>query len=158
MGINLLGVVGLLLYVGTALFLMIPMVRAARRQKQLATWPRVAALVTAHRISSETYVSCREFEVQYEYDGEPYDRWVGSPDWKAESSTVRQRALHVREAVLRGMNKMAPIGAHLPVMINPADPAEAYFVDRQLPAKAIAIASALVFALFFLVFAYLALQ
>jgi hypothetical protein len=56
------------------------------------------------------------------------------------------------------MNKMAPIGAHLPVMINPADPAEAYFVDRQLPAKAIAIASALVFALFFLVFAYLALQ
>jgi hypothetical protein len=133
------------------------MVRAARRQKRLAMWPRVPALVTAHRISSETLASCRQFRVQFDHDGKPQDRWVSDPDGGWDHATGSPK-VHVKEELLRRMTTLAPVGSQLQVMINPEDPAEVYYVDRQLPAKAIAIASATVFALFFALFVYLALQ
>jgi hypothetical protein len=156
-GINGFAALALLLYVGMALFLLTPMVRAARRQKLQSTWPRVPAVVTAHRISSETLTSCRQFRVQFDYDGQRHDRWVSDPDGGWDHAT-RSLPLHLQEEMRRTMTRLAPVGSELQVMINPQGVDEAYYVARQLPAKAIAVASATVFVTFFALFVYLALQ
>jgi hypothetical protein len=60
------------------------------------------------------------------------------------------------EAAVRKRMAKHPVGSQLAVMVNPTDTNEAYFVERELPARLIFFVALGVFALFFALFAFIA--
>ncbi len=142
---------GLVLFVAVALLLLMPIVRGAARQRVQGTWPRVQARVTEHRLRRQGNDGFREYRVQYEYGGVAHDRFVGVADGSRHHLLASSSAIKVERA-LRHRMANHPVGSLLPVMVNPANPDEAYFVERELPARLIAIVTTAILALFFAAF------
>lgn len=139
---------GLLLLVGVALFFLLPMRHGMRRQARQGKWPRVAALVKEHRIREEGENGFREFRAQYRHGGANHDRWVGVADGTSHTMISDDSSASIYDAVRARMAKQ-PIGSQLAVMINPENRDEAYFVERELPVKAIFYVVLAVFVAFF---------
>jgi len=147
----ILEIAGLALLVAVAAFLMAPMIRAARRQALLARWPRVRADVTAHRVRMSGDAGFPEYGVRYRYEGRDHERFVGSAGGHGHTAYNSYR---VRKAVDEQMARR-PVGSTIEIRVNPAD-GEAYLVERELPALAIAFATGAIFLLFFIVFFFIA--
>lgn len=151
----ILEIAGLLLFLGVALFLLLPMRRGIQRQARQGRWPRVQALVAEHRIREEGHSGFREFRVQYEYGGVAHDRWVGVADGTRHTMLSDSRATNIYKAVRARMAKH-PVGSQLAVMVNPENMDEAYFVERELPVLVIFFVVLGVFAVFLAMFAFVA--
>ncbi len=144
---------GLALLLTTAALLIAPMLRTGRRQAGQARWPRVRGEVTAHQVRTSGDTGYPEYRVRYRFEGRDFDRFVGSADGLGH--TAHRLDSRVRKAVEQRMNRR-PVGSTTEIMVNPADHDEAYVVERELPARAIAFAAGTIFLLFALVFVFIA--
>jgi len=149
----ILEIAGLTLLVAVGAFLIAPMLRSGRRQAAQATWPRVRCEVIEQRYRAAGNRGFAEYRVRYRLDGRECDRFVGSADGLAH--TGKERTSPAPRLVRVHMARR-PVGSAIEIMTNPADPDEAYVVERELPARAIAFATASVFLLLFLVFFFIA--
>jgi hypothetical protein len=143
---------GLALLVAVGAFLITPMIRTGRRQARQARWPRVRGEVTAHQVRTSGDTGFPEYRVRYRFERRDFDRFVGSADGAGHTA---YRDYDVQKAVEKRMSRLPP-GSSIEIMVNPADPDEAYIVERELPARAIAFVTASIFLLFFLVFFFIA--
>jgi hypothetical protein len=149
-------VVGLLLVAGVAAYSLVPMFRAGRRQAAQKQWPRVAAEVLEHRIRESGGGAFPEYRVRYAYGGKEHDAFVGGAD-KAGINLTRARDT-IRRAIEARMVRRRPVGATTELMVNPANAAEAYVLDRELPARALAYGIGAVFLILFVLFAIVTLD
>ena len=149
----ILEIAGLTLLVAVGAFLIAPMLRSGRRQAAQATWPRVRCEVIEHRFRTSGNRGFAEYRVRYRLDGRDFDRFVGSPDGLDHSGSGRNSAPSRIVALQLARH---PVGSTIEIMSNPLDPDEAYVVERELPARAIAFVTVSVFLLFFLVFFFIA--
>ena len=148
----ILEIAGLALLVAVGAFLMAPMIRSGRRQALQSRWPRVRADVTAHRVRISGDTGFPEYGVRYRHEGRDHERFVGTAG--GHGHTAYASSHRVKKAVDERMASR-PVGSTLDIMVNPAD-GEAYLVERELPARAIAFATGAVFLLFFVVFFFIA--
>jgi hypothetical protein len=149
----ILEIAGLLVFLAVAAFLLVPMYRSGGRQRRQAAWPRVQALIKGRRIRTSGNRLYREYFVQYEYAGAAQERWVGVPDATFHTESHEPGGISTHRAVEARMAKH-PDGSKLEVMIHPDNPDEAYFADRELPARTLAYVATAIFAVFFLLFLY----
>jgi hypothetical protein len=149
----ILEIAGLALLLFVAAFLIVPMIRSRDRQATQKEWPRVRGKVTAQRVRMEGNTGFPEYCVSYRIDGRNYEGYAGSADRLGH--THYDLDYGVRSAVDAKMARR-PVGSHIDVKVNPADPAEAYIVERELPARMIVYVVGAIFLLFFLLFAALA--
>jgi Protein of unknown function (DUF3592) len=130
---------GLLIVVSACL--LIPLVRAALRQRAMQAWPQVTGFVVAHHVRlTEQQVAFPEHEVRYQAAGRELVSRCGARNLAghtnySDSTTSGRR---VQRAVQRLLDRH-PVGSTIRVMVNPAHPAEAYLVERELPLMAIAV-------------------
>ena len=147
---------GLLVFLAVGAFLLVPMYRSGGRQRRQAGWPRVQALVKDRRIRTSGTRLYREYFVQYEHAGAVHERWVGVPDGTFHTASDEPGMSTPR--ALKAQMAKHPDGSKLEVMVHPDNPDEAYFADRELPARTLAYVATVIFAIFFLVFLYVAWQ
>lgn len=149
----ILEIAGLALLVTIAALLIAPMIRTGRRQALQAQWPRVRGEVTEHQVRMSGDTGFPGYRVRYRFEGLDFDRFFGSADGLGH--TAYNRDYRVKRAVGEQMARR-PVGSSIEIMVNPVDHGEGYVVERELPARAIAFATAAIFLLFFLVFAFIA--
>lgn len=149
----ILEIAGLTLLVAVAAFLIAPMLRTGRRQALQSKWPRLRCEVIEHRVRTSGDTGFAEYRVRYRLEGQDVDRFVGAADGLGQTGYARGST--VPRAVRLQMARW-PVGSTIEIKANPMDPEEAYIVDRELPARAIAFVTASVFLLFFLVFFFIA--
>lgn len=149
----ILEIAGLALLLAVAAFLIAPMLRSGRRQAIQSKWPRVRCEVIEHRVRTGGNRLFAEYCVRYRLRGRDFDRFVGSADGLGQTGEGHNSP--VSRAVAVQMARR-PVGSTIEIMANPVDLDEAYVVERELPARAIAFATASVFLLFFLVFFFIA--
>ncbi len=136
-----------LLLVLVAIALLVPLIRAAVRQRQVHAWPNVTGFVVAHRLRQESN-GCYypEHQVRVQLDGRETLAWCGSPD-RAPITGTDDRTSEPEVAAQRVLDRHR-VGLAIPVRVNPRDHAEAYRVERELPLTLIAVLAASVFAAF----------
>ncbi|HET8774165.1 MAG TPA: DUF3592 domain-containing protein [Thermoanaerobaculia bacterium] len=149
----ILEIAGLALFVFVAVFLLVPMFRSSRRQAAQQRWPRVRAEVLGLGVRMRGSTGHAEYRVRYNMDGRTYEELAGSAD--GLGYTHYDVDYDVKRAVDAKMARH-PVGSQIDVMVNPANHAQAFFVERELPARALAYAATAIFALFFIVFVVLA--
>jgi hypothetical protein len=149
----ILEIAGLALFVFVAVFLLVPMFRSSGRQAVQQQWQRVRAEVLALRVRMSGNTGHAEYRVRYDLAGRTHEEWAGSPD--GLGYTHYDIDYDVKRAV-DGKMARHPVGSQIDVMVNPANHAQAFFVERELPARALAYVATAVFALFFIVFVVLA--
>ncbi len=149
----ILEIAGLALFVFVAVFLLVPMFRSSRRQAEQRQWPRVRAEVLGLGVRMNGNTGYAEYRVRYAIDGRTYEELAGSAD--GLGYTDYDRDYDVKRAV-DGKMARHPVGSQLDVRINPANHAQVFFVERELPARALAYVATAIFALFFVVFVVIA--
>ncbi len=147
----ILEVGGLLLLTLTAAFLLVPLIRAALRQRRMHAWPQVTSFVLAHRSRVVQNAHFPEHQVRVQLAGRETVVWCGSPDragitgHHTPGSGIRPRADSAAQRVL----ERHPVGQPLVVRVNPRDHSEAYRVERELPLTLIAAVATAAFAALF---------
>lgn len=149
----ILEIAGLSLLLFVAVFLIVPMWRSSRRQADQQQWLRVRGEVIAQRVRMEGDTGFPEYLVRYRIDGREYEEYAGSADRLGH--THYSLNYKVKRAV-NGKMARTPVGSHIEVKVNPANPREAHLIERELPARALAYAAGAIFLLFFLFFVALA--
>jgi hypothetical protein len=145
----ILEIAGLSLFLLVAVFLLVPMFRSSRRQGAQRQWPRVRGEVLEHRVRMERSAGLMEYRVRYAIGGRTYEEYAGAPD--GIGYTHYDSDYDVRRAVDAKMARH-PVGSPIELIVNPASHAEAFFVERQLPARALAYVVSAIFLVFFLIF------
>lgn len=139
-------VAAFLLLCFAAAFLTWPIVKAALRQRRREAWPKVTGTVIEQRRREEERGIHLEYLVSYEYDGEPVE--TIARDWSPGVYTGPEET-HGLTAFREAMQKRLDLytaGAPIPLMVNPSDPAKAFYRrGRTWPLFAIAAVVALVF-------------
>lgn len=149
----ILEIAGLLLFLLVAFGLLYPMLKGIRRQRAQSAWPRVRGVVTEHRVVVRGDSGFPEYRVRYTFGGQEYESFCGSP--APVGHTAYERNYRVQQAVQGAMAKR-PVGETTEIMVDPADPERAHIVERELPARAIAIVVSGVFLVFLVVFVIIA--
>ena len=144
---------GLVLFAAVALFLLVPMFRSGRRQAEQARWPRVRAEVLEQRVRLRGDTGFAELRVRFEVDGRAHESLAGSPD--GLGYTHYGINYKVRKAVDAKMARRA-VGSRIDVLVNPADPAEVFFVERELPARTLTYVATAIFLVFLAIFVVVA--
>ncbi len=129
------------------------MVRSSKRQAMQKQWPRLRGEVVAQRVRMEGNAGYPEYFVRYEIDGRLHEQYAGSASRLGH--THYDSNYRVKRAVDASMARN-PAGSHIEIKVNPSDPSEVYFVERELPTRALALVAGAIFLLFFLLFAALA--
>ena len=135
-----------LLLVLVAIALLVPLIRAAVRQRQVHAWPEVTGFVTAHRLRQEPNGYYPEHQVQVQLDGRETLVWCGSPD-RAPITGTDELTSAPEKAAQRVLDRHR-VGIAIPVRVNPQDHTEAYRVERELPLTLISVLASSVFAAF----------
>jgi Protein of unknown function (DUF3592) len=136
---------GLVLLTVVAALLLTPLIRAALRQRAMDRWPRVTGFVEGHHVREEANgTAYPEHQVRYQTAGREFVSMCGEPN-RAGYTNYRRgtRTSFVRAAVKRRLDRH-PVGQTVVVMANPANPAEAFIVQRELPLTAIAAAATVI--------------
>lgn len=149
----ILEIAGLSLFLFVAAFLLYPMFRSSKRQAVQGRWPRVRGEVLEQRVRMEGSTGLITYRVRYAVDGRSYEEYAGAPD--GLGYTHYDRDYDVRRAVDAKMARRA-VGSPIELMVNPANHAEVFFVERQLPARALAYVVSAIFLVFFVVFVAIA--
>ena len=156
----ILEVAGLLLLALAGGFLLWPLGRAALRQRRMHAWPQVTGFVMAHQSRVTQAGHFPEHQVRIQLAGRETVTWCGSPDragitgHHTPGSGIRPRPDSAAQRVL----ERHPVGQPIVVRVNPADHAEAYRVERELPLTLIAgLATAAFAALFGVAIAWIGL-
>jgi hypothetical protein len=135
-----------LLLVLVAIALLVPLIRAALRQRRVHAWPTVTGFVVAHRLRQEPNGYFPEHQVRVQLDGRETLAWCGSPD-RAPITGTDDRTSRPELAAQRVLDRHR-VGIAIPVRVNPRDHAEAYRVERELPLTLISVLASSVFAAF----------
>lgn len=135
-----------LLLVLVAIALLVPLLRAAVRQRQIRGWPQVTGCVTDHRLRRERDGYYPEHQVRVQLDARETVAWCGSPN-RAPITGTDDRTSEPEVAAQRVLDRYA-VGIAIPVRVNPRDHAEAYRVERELPLTLISVLVSAVFAAF----------
>lgn len=149
----ILEIAGLALFVFVAVFLLVPMFRSSKRQAEQRRWPRVRAEVLALRVRMSGSTGLAEYRVRYNMNGRTYEELAGSAD--GLGYTHYDVNYKVKRAVDAKMARH-PVGSQIELMVNPANHAQVFFVERELPARALAYVVTAIFALFLIAFVALA--
>jgi len=148
----ILEIAGLALFLFVAAFLLWPMFRSGDRQRVQKQWPRVRGKVTEQRVRMAGGTGFPEYRVRYRFRNEDREAFAGSPDGLGHT---RYNDYDVRKAV-DGKMARKPVGSSIEIMINPANDAEIYIVERELPARTIAFVVGAIFLLFLVIFVVIA--
>lgn len=138
-----IGAVALLVFV--AGFFLWPIVKGVRRQAKLGAWHAVTGTVIDHRTRAVAGGTIAEFLVRYEAGGVVREELCGSQD-RLPYQLGTDRSSTDLQAVLKRYFRRYPVGAPIPLRVNPAHPTVAYVRERGLPMIAIGIAVAAAFA------------
>ena len=137
---------GLILLIVVSMFLLTPLIRAAIRQRAMDRWPRVTGFVEAHHVREEENRDCviLEYRVRYQTAGTRVR--VDVRRCRIARGSPRLHTVGPRVDVSSGPPSHArldrfPVGQTIVVMANPADPAQAYLVQRELPLTVIALSA-----------------
>lgn len=149
----ILEIAGLTLFLFVAAFLLWPMFRSGDRQRVQKQWPRVRGEVTEQRVRIVGDTGFPEYRVRYRYRNDDREAFVGSADKLGYSHYNLD--YNVRTAVDAKMARK-PIGSPIEIMINPANDAEVYLVERELPARMIGFIVAGIFLVFLVIFVVIA--
>jgi Protein of unknown function (DUF3592) len=149
----ILEIAGLLLFLFVAGFLLYPMFRSSKRQATQRRWPRVRGEVVEQRVRMEGSTGLITYRVRYAVDGRSYEEYAGAPDGLGYTNydieyDVR-RALDAKVA-------RHPVGSQIELMVDPSNHAAVFFLERQLPARALAYIVSAVFLVFLIVFVVIA--
>ena len=137
---------GLVLLLVVTAFLLTPLWRGAHRQRAMHRWPRLTGFAEAHHVRMDSDTGYPEFKVRYQLQGREFVSMCCEPDRAGYTGYTRgPRASFVRAAVKRRLDRH-PVGQTIVVMANPANPAEAYIVQRELPLTLIATVATTVLA------------
>jgi hypothetical protein len=140
-----IGAVSLLVFV--AGFFLWPIARAARRQRRLDAWHAVTGTVLEHRRRAAADGMFAEFLVRYEAGGVVREEVCGSADrLPYRVNDGEGDAAHRLSAVADRYLGRYPVGAPIPLRVNPANPTIAYVRERGMPMIAIGIGVAAAFA------------
>lgn len=147
-------ILGLLI---AAVAFIVPMLRSAKRQRVQSAWTPLEGTVLEHRMrNAGDGGGCEELRVRFDLAGRSHEAWCGSPDGRALRNYFSSRGEPADRYLVRGAVKKffdkRPVGSKLAIRVNPADPAQAIYVKRELPALALAIVTGAIF-LGFILFA-----
>lgn len=148
----ILEIAGLVLFLFVAGFLLWPMFRSGDRQRERKQWPRVRGTVTEQRVRMAESTGFPEYRVRYRFRNQEREAFAGSPDDLGHSL---YRDYHVKKAVDAKMARK-PVGSSIEIMVNPADDAEVYIVERELPARMIGLVVGAIFLVFLVIFVVIA--
>lgn len=151
----ILEIAGLALFLFVAAFLLRPMFRSGDRQREQKQWPRVRGAVTEQRVRMSGDTGFPEYRVRYRFRNEEREAFAGSPD--GVGYTHYSLSYKVKRAVDAKMSRK-PVGSSIEIMINPADDAEIYIVERELPARTIGLVVGAIFLVFLVIFLVIALD
>jgi hypothetical protein len=140
----LLEIGAVLLLVLVAIALLVPLIRAARRQRRLHAWPVVTGFVTGHRLRRERDGYCPEHQVRVQLDGRETLAWCGSPD-RAPITGTDDITSQPEVAAQRVLDRHQ-VGRAIRVRVNPRDHAEAYRIEWELPLTLLSVIAGSVFA------------
>jgi hypothetical protein len=149
----ILEIAGLALFLFVAAFLLWPMFRSGDRQRVRKQWPRVQGKVTEHRVRVAGDTAFPEYRVRYRFRNEEREAFAGSPDRLGH--THYNFDYDVKKAVDAKLARK-PVGSPIEIMINPANEAEVYIVERELPARMIGFVVGAIFLVFLVIFAVIA--
>jgi hypothetical protein len=154
----ILEIAGLALFLAVAAFLLVPMFRSKGREAVQSRWPRVPAEVLQHRLREKGNSGFEEYLVRYSHGGVQHERFVGSPDGSGVTLTGNESHVNIRENLRDRMARRRPVGSMTEIMVNPANPAEAYTLDREVPVRVLAWVVSAIFAVFFVIFVVIAFE
>lgn len=149
----ILEIAGLTLLLFVAAFLLWPMFRSGDRQGVQKRWPRVRGEVTEHRVRMAGNTGFPEYRVRYRFRNEAREVFAGSPDKLGH--THYNLDYDVKKAVDAKMARK-PVGSPIEIMVNPANDAEVYIVERQLPARMLGLVAGAIFLVFLVIFVVIA--
>lgn len=116
----------------------LPLIKAGRRQRTMHhDWPVVTGFVVAHRLREDRGYFV-EHQVRYAHAGRETTAWVGSADrvaitgHQSEGESPSYNTLGPQQAAQRILDRH-PVGRAIRIRVNPADHAEAFRVERELP-------------------------
>jgi hypothetical protein len=148
----ILEIAGLTLFLFVAAFLLWPMFRSGDRQRLQKQWPRVRGEVTEQRVRMAGDTGFPEYRVRYRFLNDDREAFAGSPD---RLGHTHYNNYDVRKAVDAKMARK-PVGSSIEIMINPADYAEVYIVERELPARMLGFVVGAIFLVFLVIFVVIA--
>jgi hypothetical protein len=93
-----------------------------------------------------------EYRVRYRFLNDDREAFAGSPDGLGHTHYLNY---DVKKAVDAKMARK-PVGSSIEIMINPANEAEVYIVERELPARMIGFVVGAIFLVFLVIFAVIA--
>ena len=149
----ILEIAGLVLFLFVAGFLLWPMFRSGDRQRLQKQWPRVSGQVTEQRVRMAGHTGFPEYRVRYRFRNEEREAFAGSPDRLGHTNYDFDH--DVKKAVDAKMARK-PVGSSIEIMVNPADDAEVYLVERELPARMIGLVVGAIFLVFLVIFVVIA--
>ena len=133
---------GLILLIVVAAFLLTPLIRAALRQRAMDRWPRVTGFVEAHHVrEEENGTAFLEYRVRYQTQGREFVSMCGDADRAGITHFSVGRGSTFRQDAVKRRLERYPVGQTIVVMADPANPAMAYIVQRELPLTVIAAAA-----------------
>lgn len=135
-----------LLLVLVAAALLVPLIRAAVRQRRVHAWPVATGFVTAQRLRQEPEGYYPEHQVRVQVDGRETLAWCGSPN-RAPITGTDDRTSEPEVAAQRVLDRHR-VGLAIAVRVNPGNHAEAYRVERELPLTLLSLLVISVFAAF----------
>ncbi len=149
----ILEIAGLVLFLFVAAFLLWPMFRSGDRQGLQKQWPRVRGQVTEQRVRMVGDTAFPEYRVRYRFRNEDREAFAGSADKLGHSHY--QLNYNVRNTVDAKMARK-PVGSSIEIMVNPANDAEVYLVERELPARMIGLVVGAIFLVSLVIFMVIA--
>ena len=120
---NWLTIGAFLLLCGTAIFLSWPIWRSAMRQRRRERWPKVIGKVLEHRMRRQGDTVFLEYLAEYDHGGVDYQRVCS--DWSPGGYTYLNE-VQFHELMKKRLDAY-PEGGPIPLMLNPADPARAFY-------------------------------
>lgn len=133
-----------------------PMVRSAKRQRLQSSWTPLEGTVLQHRMRhAGDGGGCEELLVRFDLGGRAHEAWCGSPDGKPITGYFASSGQDGadNDLVRRSVEKFfanRPVGSRLAIRVNPANPEQAIYAKRELPAIVLAWVTGAIFAGFIL--------
>jgi hypothetical protein len=142
--VNLIRFGGCLFLAAVWLVYVWPLIKAGRRQQTMyRDWPIVTGFVVAHRLRRDGGYFA-EHEVRFPLAGRETTTWVGSADRAAITGHYTRGIESHPERAAQKILDRHPVGQTIQVRVNPADHAEVFRVERELPLTLSAIVIATV--------------
>jgi hypothetical protein len=133
--LGLIRILGCLFLAAVWLMYVLPLIKAGRRQQTMhRDWPVVTGFVVAHRLRQDRGYFA-EHQVRFAHAGRETTSWVGSADQAAITGHQGEDRIDTLgpERAARRILDRHPVGQAIRVRVNPANHAEAFRVERELP-------------------------